>query len=87
MKLPQLSLRELFLLVVIAAMGCGWWVDRQHLISQSEIADRQAHEAKITNEELTPRCDDLVKSINAQGFEAYIDVHTGDAYVEKRTND
>ena len=29
MKLPQLSLRELFLLVVIAAMGCGWWVDRQ----------------------------------------------------------
>jgi hypothetical protein len=31
MKLPQLSLRELFLLVVIAAMGCGWWVDRQKL--------------------------------------------------------
>ena len=31
MKLPQLSLRELFLLVVIAAMGCGWWVDRSRL--------------------------------------------------------
>jgi hypothetical protein len=28
MKLPRFSLRELFLLVVIAAMGCGWWVDR-----------------------------------------------------------
>ena len=27
MKLPQFSLRELFLLVVIAAMGCGWWVE------------------------------------------------------------
>jgi hypothetical protein len=26
MKLPQLSLRELFLLVALAAMGCGWWV-------------------------------------------------------------
>jgi len=25
MKLPRFSLRELFLLVVIAAMGCGWW--------------------------------------------------------------
>jgi|SRR5690349_10959677 len=25
----KLSLRELFLLVVIAAMGCGWWVERQ----------------------------------------------------------
>ena len=32
MKLPQLSLRELFLLVVIAAMGCGWWVERSRLI-------------------------------------------------------
>jgi hypothetical protein len=29
MKLPQLSLRELFLLVLIAAMACGWWVDHQ----------------------------------------------------------
>jgi hypothetical protein len=26
MQLPRFSLRELFLLVVIAAMGCGWWV-------------------------------------------------------------
>ena len=29
MKLPRFTLRELFLLVVIAAMGCGWWVERQ----------------------------------------------------------
>jgi hypothetical protein len=34
MKLPQLSLRELFLLVVIAAMGCGWWVEREKLESR-----------------------------------------------------
>jgi hypothetical protein len=34
-KLPQLSLRELFLLVVIAAMGCGWWVDRQTILKAS----------------------------------------------------
>ena len=26
MKLPQLSLRELFLLVALVAMGCGWWM-------------------------------------------------------------
>ena len=25
LKLPRFSLRELFLLVVMAAMGCGWW--------------------------------------------------------------
>jgi hypothetical protein len=23
----KLSLRELFLLVALAAMGCGWWLD------------------------------------------------------------
>ena len=27
MKLPQLSLRELFLLVALVAMGCGWWAE------------------------------------------------------------
>jgi hypothetical protein len=38
MKLPQLSLRELFLLVVIAAMGCAWWVDRQRVLVRIEWA-------------------------------------------------
>ena len=27
MKLPRLSLRELFLLVLAAAILCGWWVE------------------------------------------------------------
>lgn len=31
MKLPQLTLRELFLLVLVAAMGCGWWAERSAL--------------------------------------------------------
>ena len=31
MKLPQLSLRDLFWLVLVVAMGCGWWVERQRL--------------------------------------------------------
>ena len=34
MKLPQLSLRELFLLVALAAMGCGWWVREQQLAAR-----------------------------------------------------
>jgi hypothetical protein len=41
MKLPQLSLRELFLLVVIAAMGCGWWVERTRLIAELAPLRRQ----------------------------------------------
>jgi hypothetical protein len=38
MKLPQLTLRELFLLVVIAAMGCGWWVDRRTMGNRTVAA-------------------------------------------------
>lgn len=33
MKRPQLSLRELFLLLALAAMGCGWWVDRTRYVN------------------------------------------------------
>jgi hypothetical protein len=28
MKLPQLTLRDLFWLVLVVAILCGWWVDR-----------------------------------------------------------
>lgn len=28
MKLPRFNLRDLFWLVLVMAMGCGWWVDR-----------------------------------------------------------
>ena len=30
MKLPQLTLRDLFWLVALAAVGCGWWVHASH---------------------------------------------------------
>ena len=36
MKLPQLTLRDLFWLVALVAMGCGWWVDRRRLSDQIE---------------------------------------------------
>jgi hypothetical protein len=35
MKLPQLTLRDLFWLVALVAMGCGWWVERRDL--QQEV--------------------------------------------------
>jgi hypothetical protein len=40
MKLPQLSLRELFLLVALAAMGCGWWLERSYLIAFGDYPRR-----------------------------------------------
>ena len=45
MKLPQLSLRELFLLVALAAMGCGWWVDRRTCAAAQRRADAEAWKA------------------------------------------
>jgi hypothetical protein len=44
MKVPQFSLRELFLLVVIAAMGCGWWVERRR---RTQEAEKHAHDAEL----------------------------------------
>jgi hypothetical protein len=41
MKLPQLTLRELFLLVVIAAMGCGWWIDWWRMRADPQRLERQ----------------------------------------------
>jgi hypothetical protein len=40
MKLPQLSLRELFLLVVIVAIGCGWWVERGERIKFRRLSEQ-----------------------------------------------
>jgi hypothetical protein len=48
MKLPQLSLRDLFWLVTLAAMGCGWWMDRWRLSSDREICRSQYEAAQST---------------------------------------
>jgi hypothetical protein len=40
MKLRRFTLRELFLLVVIAAMGCGWWVDRNQQLQRLGVRRR-----------------------------------------------
>jgi hypothetical protein len=45
MKLPQLSLRELFWLVALAAMGCGWWVDRGRLAAK--VREMEIEEMRI----------------------------------------
>jgi hypothetical protein len=34
MKLPQLSLRELFWLVLVCALALGWWIDRSQLVNK-----------------------------------------------------
>jgi hypothetical protein len=29
MKLPRFTLRDLFWLMLVVAMGCAWWLDRR----------------------------------------------------------
>lgn len=43
MKLPQLSLRELFLWVLVLALILGWWLDRQAVIA--DLSDKLAEES------------------------------------------
>jgi hypothetical protein len=43
-KLPQLTLRDLFWLVALVAMGCGWWVrERQFRRDLQTEAGRSQH--------------------------------------------
>ena len=44
MKLPRFSLRELFLLIVVAAMGCGWWVERARIHREREELTQERQE-------------------------------------------
>jgi hypothetical protein len=39
----KITLRELFLLVVIAAMACGWWVERNQ---RSQLSDKLRSQAE-----------------------------------------
>jgi len=48
MKFARFTLRELFLLVIIAAMGCAWWVDRRESNARHEAEVKQLeHEVGI----------------------------------------
>ena len=45
MKLPQLSLRELFLLVALVAMALGWWLDRSEVSRQRDAIVKERESA------------------------------------------
>jgi hypothetical protein len=37
MNLPNLNLRDLFWLVVVVAMGLGWWAERRPLAEENRL--------------------------------------------------
>lgn len=52
----KLTLRELFLLVALVAMGCGWWVDRWQL-NWAREADREILLKMVVEAEMKGRED------------------------------
>jgi len=45
-KLPQISLRDLFWLVALAAVGCGWAVDRYRIAQEWQALEREKYLTK-----------------------------------------
>lgn len=47
MKVPHITLRDLFWLVVVCAMGCGWWLeraDRQRATDETVLLRKELQE-------------------------------------------
>ena len=66
MKLPQLTLRDLFWVVALVAMGCGWWVDRQSAHQRADekldaihacVAEAAKERGLMVSWEITPNDD------------------------------
>jgi hypothetical protein len=89
----KLTLRELFLLVVIAAMGCGWWVHVGGLLVEigqleHELAmtpDERLHHAKENEEEWREIHDRMLEAIEAEGYIAGWEHHSRTVRLEKRS--
>lgn len=44
MKLPQLSLRDLFWLVLVCALGVAWWIEHRQRVAE---AQEHAHDRDL----------------------------------------
>ena len=79
MKIPQslrLSLRELFLLVVVAAIGMGWYADRQRLLPQVQEWRQLLSLVEDLSEYEPPHSFGMV--VDIRGCGQYIEVKPGE---------
>ena len=71
MKLPQLSLRELFLLVALVAMGCGWWVERRRAVGSDRVAkelETELTKSRERNDRLAIYSSLLQNHVHKEGY-------------------
>jgi hypothetical protein len=80
MTLPKLNLRDLFWIVVVVAMGVGWWLDRTSTYWYAKRAEKiavqagmqaQAAEASLWQER--ERHKKLLAEIQQRGIEISVD--------------
>ena len=50
MKLPQLHLRDLFWLVLVAAVSCAWWVEHVRLTKRLDQLENQQFDWRFAQE-------------------------------------
>lgn len=68
MNLRQLTLRELFLLVALAAMGCGWWVRERDWGSKYNVARNRFFTAEQIASLWEGRANSLAEKMTADGY-------------------
>ena len=79
MKFPRLTLRDLFWLVLVAAMGLGWWVERAQLKQRLERDTRHINVWSLPDESLESFVDaDLRQLEDKTELKAALSVHLPD---------
>jgi hypothetical protein len=73
----KLSLRELFLLVALAAMGCGWWVDRTRTAADRARVARDFDDLRDRYKKLDARYDEVVAGKNRSPSTGFTSGATG----------
>jgi hypothetical protein len=74
MKLPQLTLRDLFWLVLVVALGCAWWSHARQATADIRRERRQL-DLEILRRQVA--ADECAKFLREQGYSA----RTQDGYV------
>ena len=84
MKFPQLTLRDLFWLVLVCAMALGWWLERAALHHQLKDIQTEAAKWKDYAERcgkyllsLPPTGSNLDSSLIPPGFESLPELPVG----------
>jgi hypothetical protein len=77
----KLSLRELFLLVALVAMGCGWFIHQRRLTLALAETKQDLDFIWLRTQHAENSRDTLKKALENRGFTVGISMQTGEATV------